>query len=199
MNKSESENIKDTPFEVQRYELGMMTPDEEVAFEHSLAKSTADHPELKEANEALTAMYEHLSKDMPRPSKQIKKKLLDQVTEKVSMADDFDPEAFILRAGDAKWVDTNIPGIEFKILYKSEDDRTMLIARFAPGASLPSHRRLGTEECLVLSGDFWADGHKLTAGDFIAGLEGNEPDPVYSEGGCELLLKMLIPNEIRYN
>ena len=112
------------------------------------------------------------------------------------MESELDSDAFILRASDAKWVTTNIPGIEFKILYKDEDDRTMLIARFAPGASLPSHKRLGTEECLVLSGDFWADGIKLGAGDFIAGLAGEEPDPVYSEGGCELLLKLPIPREI---
>ena len=52
-----------------------------------------------------------------------------------------------------------------------------------PAQSFPSHQRLSTEECLVLSGDFWADGQKLLAGDFIAGREGNEPDAVYTEGG----------------
>ena len=189
-------NTNDPALQVQRYHLGLMTPDEEVAFEHAVAKSGEFREEMEEAGEGLTAFYTALAKDMPQPRKELKKKILEKASGETHMESDLDPEAFILRASDAKWVTTNIPGIEFKILYKDEDGRTMLIARFAPGASLPSHRRLGTEECLVLSGDFWADGHKLGAGDFIAGLAGNEPDPVYSEGGCELLLKLPIPREL---
>ena len=64
------------------------------------------------------------------------------------------------------------------------------------GTVYPPHERIATEECLVLSGDFWADNQKLTAGDFIAGKMGNEPLPLYSEGGCELLLKIPIPYQI---
>lgn len=191
--------MNDSALEVQRYKLGMMTPDEEVAFERSISKSQEKREELQKANEGLTAMFDGLGKDMPAPRKSLKKEIIKKIGETSSFEIPHGADAFILRASDAKWVTTNIPGIEFKILYKDEDDRMMLIARLAPGASLPSHRRLATEECLVLSGDFWADGHKLLAGDFIAGKAGEEPDPVYSEGGCELLLKMMVPNEIIYN
>lgn len=194
MDKRNTNN--DPSLSVQRYYLGLMTPDEEVAFEHAVVKSNDFREEMEEAGEGLTVFYTALAKDMPQSRKELKKKILEKAAGETHMESELDSEAFILRASDAKWVTTNIPGIEFKILYKDEDGRTMLIARFAPGASLPSHRRLGTEECLVLSGDFWADGHKLGAGDFVAGLAGNEPDPVYSEGGCELLLKLPIPEEL---
>jgi len=199
MDNKKQENMKDPALEVQRYLMGLMTPDEEVAFEHAATKSPELSDELQHSGESLAMIYEDLANDMPLPRKALKRKILDQVSGKSPMDSSKDTDAFILRAGDAKWVTTNIPGIEFKILYTDEDGRTMLIARLAPGASLPSHRRLGTEECLVLSGDFWADGQKLTAGDFIAGVEGNEPDPVYTEGGCELLLKLPIPHEIMPN
>ncbi len=199
MDKLINENMNDPALEVQRYQMGLMTPDEEVAFEHAARKSSELSTELQSAGDSLTAMYENLAKDMPLPRKELKSMIMGQISGKAQMHSVNDSDAFILRAAEAKWVATNIPGIEFKILYKDEDERTMLIARFAPGASLPSHRRLGTEECYVLSGDFWADGQKLGAGDFIAGLAGDEPDPVYSEGGCELLLKLSIPHEIMLN
>ncbi|MEP7233715.1 MAG: cupin domain-containing protein [Ignavibacteriota bacterium] len=188
-------NNNDIALQVQRYHLGLMTPDEAVAFERAAAASPEIAEELRQAGDGLTSLYENLAKDLPSPRKALKNKILAEIGADLSPME-ADTDSFILRAADAKWVSTNIPGIEFKILYKDEADRTMLIARFAPGASLPSHRRLGTEECYVLSGDFWADGQKLGAGDFIAGLAGNEPDPVYSEGGCELLLKLPIPHEL---
>jgi hypothetical protein len=195
MNKEQG-NMNDTALEVQRYIMGLMTPDEEVAFEHSAAKSEEIRQELEKSGNGLTTLYDNLSKDMPRPRKDLKHKIIGKITE-TSMTDTYkDEESFILRADEAKWIPTNIAGIEFKILFKDDDGRSMLIARLAPGAELPSHHRLGTEECYVLSGDFWADGQKLGAGDFIAGFAGYEPDPVHSEGGCELLLKMPIPPEI---
>jgi len=195
----ENKNRNDPALEVQRYQLGLMTPDEEVAFEHAVAKSTELRDELEKTGEGLTSLYENLAKDMPIPRKELKKKILEKAARISLRASPNEADAFILRAADAKWVTTNIPGIDFKILYNDEVGRTMLIARLAPGAILPSHRRLGTEECYVLSGDFWADGQKLGAGDFIAGLAGDEPDPVYSEGGCELLLKLPIPYELMTN
>ncbi len=199
MDRVEQEHINDTALQVQRYQLGFMTPDEEVAFEHALAKSSDLREELEKTGDGLTSLYENLAYDMPLPRKELKANIISKIAEISPMRSMQDADAFILHGSDMKWTETNIPGIKFKILYKDENDRTMLIARFAPGAILPSHKRLGTEECYVLSGDFWADGQKLVAGDFIAGLAGEEPDPVYSEGGCELLLKLSIPHEIRLN
>lgn len=194
MSTIEHNEMNDPALLVQRYQLGLMTPDEEVAFENAVAKSPEIREELAAANESLTALYEDLSKAISAPRKDVKKNILAKIG--VSSASIYDVDEFVLKSEDAKWVKTNIQGIEFKILYKDEDDRTMLIARLAPGTVFPPHQRLSTEECYVLSGDFWADGQKLVGGDFIAGKAGEEPSPVYSEGGCELLLKLLLPPEI---
>lgn len=197
MSTTEQNEMNDTALMVQRYLLGLMTPDEEVAFEHAVVKTPEIREELAAANDSMTALYEDLAKAMPAPRKDVKKNILAKIVAAASSI--YDVDEFVLKAEDAKWVKTNIKGIEFKILYKDQDDRTMLIARLAPGAVFPPHQRMSTEECYVLSGDFWADGQKLVGGDFIAGKAGEEPYPVYTEGGCELLLKLTIPSEIQTN
>lgn len=181
---------------VQRYQLGLMTPDEEVSFEHAVAKSPELQAQLREAQEGISAMYERLSQSAPAPRKSLKNKIIGAVTGSIPDSTEYESSEYVLRQADSEWVKTSIDGIHFRMLYKDDDGRTMLLARFDPGAVFPPHHRLSTEECYVISGDFWADGEKLGPGDFIAGKKGFEPLPIYSEGGCELLLKLLIPNEI---
>ena len=67
MEQKDQKSMTDSALDVQRYELGLMTPDEAVAFEHGLSKSPDHRKEFDEANEALTALYEKLSAAMPAP------------------------------------------------------------------------------------------------------------------------------------
>jgi hypothetical protein len=199
MDKREQEQMNDQALEVQRYTFGLMTPDEEVAFERGLAKSPEMKKEFEHANLSLTSLYENLSKGTPNPRKQLKTKVLEKVAASSMDLSKYHVEEFHLKAGEMDWVQTYIPGIELKMIYVDEDGRALMKARFAPGAMFPPHQRIGTEECLVLSGDFWADNQHLKAGDFVAGLAGDEPLPLSSEGGCELLLKIPIPYQIMPN
>ena len=196
METLDKDNINDPELEVQRYQLGLMTPDEEVAFEHGLSKDAVSLEELRKSGDGLTAMYEGLAKGMPNPRKDLKRKLLDSLSESNAERSIYDVEHFVLRAAESHWKKTKVDGIEFKILYQDEDGRVMVMAKLEPGARYPDHPHRGTEECLVLSGDFWTNGQKLGAGDFIAARAGADHDGVYSEGGCELLLKLPLPHEI---
>ena len=196
MDNKKTENLNDPALEVQRYVFGLMTPDEEVAFEHGLAKSPELVKEFEYANVSLTSLYENLAKATPAPRKQLKTKVLEKAAASGIDVSKYDVEEFHLKAGDSEWVQTYIPGIELKMIYVDEDGRALMMARFAPGAMFPPHQRIGTEECLVLSGDFWADNQHLMAGDFVAGRAGDEPLPLSSDGGCELLLKIPIPYQI---
>lgn len=196
MSKEEQHLTDDSALNVQRYAFGLMTPDEEVAFEHGLAKSPEAVRELDHANVFLTSLYENLAKGTPAPRKQLKTKVLEKASASGMDLSKYDVEEFHLKAGDSEWVQTYIPGIELKMIYVDEDGRALMMARFAPGAMFPPHQRIGTEECLVLSGDFWADNQHLMAGDFVAGRAGDEPLPLSSDGGCELLLKIPIPYQI---
>jgi anti-sigma factor ChrR (cupin superfamily) len=196
MKNNEHKNMNDSALEAQRYMFGLMTPDEEVAFEHGLARSSEMTSEFENANQSLTALYEKLAKGTPVPRKQLKTKVLEKAAASGIDLEQYAVEEFHLKAGDSEWVQTYIPGIELKMIYVDEDGRALMKARFAPGAMFPPHQRIGTEECLVLSGDFWADNQHLHAGDFVAGRAGEEPLPLSSEGGCELLLKIPIPHQI---
>ncbi|MFI5263785.1 MAG: cupin domain-containing protein, partial [Candidatus Kapaibacterium sp.] len=126
----------------------------------------------------------------------LKIKVLEKVAASGLNLSQYEAEEFHLKSHEMEWIQTYIPGIELKMIYVDEDGRGLMMARFAPGATFPPHQRIGTEECLVLSGDFWADNQHLHAGDFVAGLAGDEPLPLSSEGGCELLLKIPIPYQI---
>jgi anti-sigma factor ChrR (cupin superfamily) len=152
--------------------------------------------EFGQANDSLTLLYEKLAKGTPAPRKQLKTKVLEKAAASAIDVEQYHVEEFHLKAGEMEWVQTYIPGIELKMIYVDEDGRALMKARFAPGAMFPPHQRIGTEECLVLSGDFWADNQHLKAGDFVAGRAGDEPLPLSSEGGCELLLKIPIPYQI---
>jgi len=196
MNNRDNATADELAMEIQRYTFGLMTPDDEVAFERNLAKSSDIAAEFVGANESLTLLYEKLAKGTPAPRKQLKTKVLERIAASGFDVEQYHVEEFHLKAGEMEWVQTHVPGVELKMIYVDEDGRALMKARIAPGAVFPPHQRIGTEECLVLSGDFWADNRHLYAGDFVAGLAGFEPLPLSSEEGCELLLKMPIPFQI---
>ncbi|HYM21350.1 MAG TPA: cupin domain-containing protein [Candidatus Kapabacteria bacterium] len=181
---------------VQRYLVGEMTPDEEVAFEREVAQNSSLAQELAQGGAVLSRLFEQLGKDEPVPRKQIKNIILEKISGVIVDREQYQVDEFHLKDSDSEWLQTVIPGIELKLIYVDDDGRAMMKARFAPGATFPPHLRVGIEECLVLSGDFWADNQTMTAGDFVAGRPGEEPLPLYSENGCEILLKIPIPYQI---
>jgi anti-sigma factor ChrR (cupin superfamily) len=181
---------------VQRYLAGEMTPDEEVAFERQVVSDPALAADLDTANQALTGIFDAMASGAPAPRKQLKNILLEKASGVVKQREQYRVNEFHLTGEEAEWIRTIIPGVEIQIMYVDDDGRAMMKARFAPGATFPPHIRTGIEECLVLSGDFWADNVHMHAGDFVAGRPGEEPLPLHSENGCELLLKIPVPYEI---
>jgi hypothetical protein len=181
---------------VQRYLTGEMTPDEEVSFERQVTNDPVLAKELAEGGAVLASFYDALGENAPEPRKHIKNIVLEKVSGVIADRAQYLVDEYHLKDKDTEWLQTIIPGIELKLIYVDDDGRAMMKAKFAPGASFPPHVRTGIEECLVLSGDFWADNQILHAGDFVAGRPGEEPLPLYSEKGCEILLKIPIPYQI---
>ena len=95
----------------------------------------------------------------------------------------------VVRAGEGHWVETEDPGISYKLLFADRELGTYTtLVKMQPGARIPRHRHLGVEQCLVLEGDLRAGPVKMSAGDFNCSLPGSVHDEIATEGGALLLI-----------
>lgn len=98
-------------------------------------------------------------------------------------------DLLIVRAGEGEWVETEDPGVSFKLLYVDRERATVTtLVRMSPGSRIPRHRHRGAEQCLVLEGDVSSGPHTLSAGDFNCAPEGSVHDELTSERGALLLI-----------
>ena len=75
---------------------------------------------------------------------------------------------------------TGDAGVAFKLLYTDRERGTFTtLVRMDAGASIPAHRHLGVEQCLVIDGDL-AIGDKATA-EQLARTWMSEPDDVLAK------------------
>lgn len=94
-----------------------------------------------------------------------------------------------IREEEGAWI-AIAQGVRKKILYlDAKAVKEAYLLDFDAGAGLPEHDHHATEDCLVLSGDFWIGDLKLTAGDFHAAFANSQHAPCRSENGCRLFIK----------
>ncbi len=94
-----------------------------------------------------------------------------------------------VREMEGQWIEI-APGARKKHLYY--DDKSCseaFLIDLDPGAHLPEHGHEGTEDCLVISGDFSIGDLKLKAGDFHAAFLASRHPTCRSETGCRLFIK----------
>lgn len=77
-----------------------------------------------------------------------------------------------------------VPGIERKILHVDREKgyRSFLL-RFAPGGVLPAHEHADDEECVMIEGEIFIAGVRLTAGDWQVAPKGRPHPPIASPRG----------------
>jgi anti-sigma factor ChrR (cupin superfamily) len=81
---------------------------------------------------------------------------------------------------------------EMKVLH--DDGLTMTwLVRLNAGAALDGHDHAGTEECLVLEGDFWLDGVCYGPGDYQVAFAGSRHHAARSDHGCVVLVRSPSP------
>jgi anti-sigma factor ChrR (cupin superfamily) len=97
--------------------------------------------------------------------------------------------ATLVRAAEASWTPTGVPGIELRRLHVDRaNDRATILARMAPGASYPAHVHAGPEDCFVLEGDLWEGERKMSAGDYEHAPGGSRHEVQTTREGCLLLI-----------
>jgi anti-sigma factor ChrR (cupin superfamily) len=95
----------------------------------------------------------------------------------------------VVRAGEGRWLPTGDAGVSFKLLYTDRERGTYTtLVRMEAGASIPAHRHLGVEQCLVIEGDLRAGGVEMSAGDFNCSLPGSVHEELTTAGGALFLI-----------
>ena len=84
-------------------------------------------------------------------------------------------------------------GVDICVLVAGEPSVALL--RYAPGASVPTHRHAGLETILVLEGAQSDERGRYPAGSLIANPEGTTHS-VWSDEGCVVLIQWERPVEI---
>ena len=95
----------------------------------------------------------------------------------------------VVRAGEGQWLPTGDAGVSFKLLYTDRERGTFTtLVRMEAGASIPAHRHLGVEQCLVIEGDLRAGNVEMGAGDFNCSLPGSVHEEIATTGGALFLI-----------
>jgi anti-sigma factor ChrR (cupin superfamily) len=143
---------------------------------------------VQEMSEAAALLAEIAEPVPPPPS--LKARLLARVGNYESIK----PLADV-RAYDDNWMDSGVPGVDMKILFRDKKlRRTTMLLRMAPGTHLPAHHHHDDEQCLVVSGDVRWGELVYREGDFV--VMGNDTThPVVSTIDGNLLLLVAGHNE----
>ena len=106
---------------------------------------------------------------------------------------------FIRRSHDVKWKPFGVAGISIGRLFIDKTNREITcLLRLEPGIEFPLHRHRGVEEIFMLEGDLVVEGEVCYQGDYIRSLPGSTHSSI-TQGGCLLLMKSSLDNEILVN
>jgi anti-sigma factor ChrR (cupin superfamily) len=94
-----------------------------------------------------------------------------------------------IRAENAKWRPSGMPGVRIQPLYKeAATGRRTFLLKLDAGATLPAHRHGADEQCFILSGDFVWEDLEYGPGDFVV-LPAQSIHPrISSRGGATVLI-----------
>lgn len=81
---------------------------------------------------------------------------------------------------------------EMKVLHDDGVIMTWLV-RMEAGAVLEGHDHEGTEECLVLEGDFWLNDVRYGPGDYQVAFAGTRHNSARSDNGCLVFVRSPSP------
>lgn len=176
------------------YALGVLPGEDSQVFESHLAQGCEVCAAELRAFEEVCA---HLALAAPEaePSPHVRDSLMSKVgqTKQLSRLEPTlqlvsPADVLTIYAGEGEWQELS-EGVFVKELHADEKKGTVTsLFKMMPGAHAQAHRHLGTEECLVIDGDFHINDQVLGPGDYHRAEGGSIHQNLYSEKGNLLLI-----------
>ncbi len=184
------------------YALGSLSHHEARAFELEL--QAAEESAQAEAA-AYTAIVSQLSAAAPEaiPSTGVREVLLTRIATDQSQSllhsssrgNAANPTGFDVHKNEGQWIPV-YEGVSVKKLYRDPITKfTTCLYKLEPGAYLPNHKHFGSEQCLMISGDFVVNGVTFLEGDFTVALDQTNHLDLHSVGGATILI--ISPPEVQ--
>jgi anti-sigma factor ChrR (cupin superfamily) len=169
--------------------LGALSPHESRVFEAQAAEAPAEWAAAARDFEAVVAHLAHAAPAAPAPG--LRARVLARAAEARAAAGPRPrpvPPAINVRLGEIEW-ETMADGVFYKPLYYDREKQLVTtLVKMLPGASVPHHRHLGVEQCLVLEGDFRVGGQVYGPGDFQCVFEGSLHEDIRTETGALVMI-----------
>ena len=177
------------------YALGSLYQHEARAFELEL--QAAGESAQNEAA-AYAAVVSHLSAAAPEatPSAGVRDALLARVENdqsrsllrSTSSSNSKNPTGLDVFKNECQWMQV-YEGVSIKKLYRDPTTKfSTCLYKLEPGAYLPNHKHFGSEQCLMISGDFVVNGITYREGDFTVALDQTNHLDLHSVGGATILI-----------
>lgn len=172
------------------YALGILEPEEVLAFERCLKVSS----ELK-AFQAVVGEFAH-SVQPVQPPPSLKERLLARIGGHTDYKVDPTGGLTFVPASEGQWQEM-APGISVKMLFFDPvSRRATALVRIAAGTRYTPHRHTEAEELYVLEGGCFCGGRELKAGDYHRAEAGSIHMDTSSDDGCLLLVISSPQNEM---
>lgn len=194
MNETSREEIQT---QAALYALGALTQHEARAFETHLAKASSAHAKELRAFESVVAALGFGAPEVEPPA-HLCERLFEQLADAPppQRATRAAPPPFITtRFDEIEW-QRYAPGLYAKELFKDPQAHTVTtLFKFEPGTIVPRHSHGGFEQCLILQGDFIANGETFGPGDYHCATPGSTHELITTKGGAIVLI--VAPYEYR--
>lgn len=166
------------------YALGLLTEGERVRIEEEATRDAGLAERIAWWIHCLSPLTD-FGEEVEPPAN-----LLDQIEDQLDRQRAAGGGASVtVRDTEGRWIEI-APGARKKHLYYDDKSRSAaFLIDLDPGATLPGHAHEGTEDCLVISGDFTIGELKLKAGDFHAAFLASQHAPCRTDKGCRLFIK----------
>jgi anti-sigma factor ChrR (cupin superfamily) len=182
--------------------LGALPGSEAVEVEAHIASCSACRQEADSLRSVVDALA--FAGPTTDPPESLKQRLLDRIRTKEPVqpwkawtGEVVRQPLLILKKEEGAWEPTAVEGVAVRRLFVDpEADRVTMLVRMTPGASYPSHRHAGVEECYVLEGDLYSHDFEMRAGDYQR-LDGGSVHGVQAtRQGCLLFIVSSLHDEL---